>query len=242
MKKKLVSIIIPVKKKENIDGLIESIKQSTYQDFEIIIINMGKERSEQRNIGITRAKGEFILILDSDQYLSPGLLEECVALGEVFGGLYIPEQVMIKGLFGYIRNWERQFYTGTPIDCVRFVRAKGCPMFDQQQSGPEDADWDRRVRGLRAITRNCFYHYENVGFLSYFKKKAYYAKSMRRFARRNPGDKVLNFKWRCFGVFIEDGKWMRFLSRPDLALAVLFIIFIRGLIYVHSSYTRKLQR
>lgn len=237
---KLVSIIIPVRKNENIDGLLDSIKKSTYQNFEIIIVNMGKERSEQRNIGISKAKGNYILILDSDQYLSPGLLEECVALGQVFGGLYILEKIMIKGLFGYIRNWERQFYNGTPIDCVRFVRTKGCPKFDQLQSGPEDADWDRRVKGMRAVTKNCFYHYENVGFFSYFKKKAYYAKSMKRFAKRNPGDKVLDFKWRCFGVFLEDGKWKRFFSRPDLALAVMFIIFIRGLIYVNSRNSRKL--
>jgi len=237
----LVSIIIPTKKDEDITGLIESIKKSTYQNYEIIIVNMGLERSVQRNAGIHRAKGKYLLILDSDQYLSPDLLGECVQLAQIFGGIYIPEKIMTKGLFAYIRNWERQFYDGTPIDCVRFVHAKRCPTFDEKQTGPEDADWDRRIRGFRTITKNCFYHHDNIGFLSYFKKKAYYSKSMARFAQRNPGDEVLDWKWRCWKVFTEKGKWRRFFSRPDLALAVMFIIFLRGVIYVHSSNSRKLQ-
>lgn len=230
--KDLVSVIIPTRTNEDISGLIDSIKASTYQNFEIIIINLGKERSEQRNIGISRAKGKYLLILDSDQYLSPGLIEECVELAQIFGGIYIPEKLMVKGLFGYIRNWERQFYTATPIDVVRFVHAKGCPKFDQQQSGPEDSDWDRRVRGYRITTKNCFYHYEKTDFFGYFKKKAYYAKSMERFIERNPKDPVLDWKWRCWGVFVEKGKWKKFISRPDLAIAVLGMIFIRGVIYL----------
>ena len=238
----LVSIIIPTKRDEDISELIESIKKSTYQNFEIIVVNLGLERSAQRNIGIDRAKGKYLLILDSDQYLSPGLLKECVQLAQVFGALYIPEKIMTKGLFAYIRNWERQFYNGTPIDCVRFVHAKGCPRFDENQTGPEDSDWDRRVRGHRIITKNCFYHHDNISLLRYFRKKAYYSKTMARFAERNPGDKVLNWKWRCWKVFIEKCKWKRFFSRPDLALAVMFIILIRGVIYVYSSNPRKLQR
>jgi len=237
----LVSIIIPVKKDENIEGLIDSIKKSTYQHFEIIIVNMGLERSVQRNAGIRRAKGKYLLILDSDQYLSPGLLQECVQLAQVFGALYIPERIVTKGLFAYIRNWERQFYNGTPIDCVRFVHAKGCPKFDEQQTGPEDADFDRRVRGFRTITKNCFYHHDNIGLISYFKKKAYYSKSMARFAERNSGDEVLDWKWRCWKVFVEKGKWRRFFSRPDLVLAVMLIILIRGVIYVYSRNLRELQ-
>lgn len=229
----LVSVIIPTRVNEDITGLLQSIKNSTYPHIEIITINMGKERSEQRNIGISRAKGKYLLILDSDQYLSPGLIEECVDLAQIFGGLYIPEKIMTRGIFAYIRNWERQFYTGTPIDCVRFVRAKGCPKFDQQQSGPEDADWDRRVKGYRTITKNVFYHYDNVGVIDYFRKKAYYTRSMKRFEQRNPGDKVLNWKWRCWGVFVEGSKWKKFIGQPHLAAAVLIIILIRGIIYLN---------
>jgi glycosyltransferase involved in cell wall biosynthesis len=229
----MVSVIIPIRRGENIVKLLLSLANSSYKNLEVLVIDEGLERSAQRNIGIKKAQGEFLLILDSDQHVSPKLISECVRDSKSFvDAFFIPEKLMSKGLFSYIRDWERQFYTGTPIDCVRFVKAKDCPKFDERQSGPEDCDWDRRVLGYRTITKNCLYHYENVGIVNYFKKKAYYAKSMRRFAERNPGDKVLDWRWRCFGVFFERGKWKRFLSRPDLALAVMAIILARGVIYL----------
>lgn len=226
-----VSIIVPKRRGENIDNVLESIRNSTYSNYEIIVVDEGLERSEQRNIGISRAKGEFLLILDSDQCIHKSLLIECVFAMRYADALYIPEKVMTKGLFGYIRNWERQFYNQTPIDCVRFVRAKDCPLFDTTMRGPEDSDWDRRIKGKRDITYFNIYHYDNVGIIKFLLKKAYYSKSMRRFAEKYPDDKCLNFWWRCFGVFLEQSKWKRFLSRPDLALAVLLLIFARGVVY-----------
>lgn len=230
--KDLVSIIIPIRRGENIYALLRSIKRSTYTYIEIIVVDEEKERSIQRNIGMHRARGKYYLILDSDQHVSPGLIDECVGLSQYFNGIYIPEKIMTNGLFGYIRNWERQFYNGTPVDCVRFVHADGCPMFDKEMSGPEDADWDRKFKGYKIVSENCIYHYENVTPISYLRKKAYYSKSMDRFAKLNPGDKVLNFWWRYFGVYLEGGKWKRFFSRPDLAVALMGINFIRGIIYL----------
>lgn len=230
-----VSVIIPVHKKTNIDKLLISITNSSYKHIEIVTVNRGLERSVQRNIGIKEATGEYFLFSDSDWVLTPGLIKECVYLMRFFTALYIPEQIRTKGLFAKIRNWERQFYTATPIDAVRFVKRKDCPEFDETLVGPEDSDWDRRIKGSRTTTANCYYHYDNVNILSYFKKKAYYSKSMVRFKEKWPNDKILDFKWRCFGVFLEDGKWKRFISNPFMAMAVLFIIFIRGVIFLWNK-------
>jgi len=231
-KNPLVSVVIP-RHGEDLTQVLEAINNSTYGNIEVIVVDEGLERSAQRNIGITRAKGKFLLILDSDQVISPDLIKECVdKMNCGIGGMYIPEIIKTKGFFAYIRNWERQFYNATPIDVVRFVRAKGCPLFDLELSGPEDSAWDRQVKGLRLTSKNPLYHYDNIGMIKYFQKKAYYSKSMKRFAELYPNDKCLDWKWRCFGVFFEQGKWKRFLSRPDLAIAVLAIIFIRGIIYL----------
>lgn len=211
---------------------MKAILDQTYKNIEIIVVDEGLERSAQRNIGIKRAKGDYLLILDSDQFPTQGLVEECVNLMGKYTALYIPERIMINGWFGKIRDWERQFYTATPIDCVRFVDRYRCGLFDEKQTGPEDADWDRRIGGRKGVTKNFFYHYENVDFWSYFKKKAYYAKSMQRFIDRNPGDKVLNPFWRCFWVFMENGKWKRFIAKPHYAVVVLGMIFVRGVIYL----------
>lgn len=233
MVKGLVSVIIPKRRGEDISQAVEAVKNSAYTNIEIIVVDEGLERSAQRNIGITRARGEYLLILDSDQVISPELIGECVRLMNFgYGAIYIPEIIKTKGIFAYIRNWERQFYNATSIDVVRFVRAEFCPKFDTELNGPEDSAWDRKVMGIRTTSRNPLYHYDNIGMLKFFSKKAYYSKSMKKYAEKYPGDQCLNFWWRCFGVFIENGKWKRFLSRPDLALAVLTIILVRGIIFL----------
>jgi glycosyltransferase involved in cell wall biosynthesis len=231
-KRDLVSIIIP-RHGEDLTQVLEAVNNSTYKHIEVLVIDKGLERSEQRNLGIMQAQGKYILILDADQVISPDLIRECVILMNCgVGGIYIPEIIKTRGLFAYIRNWERQFYNGTPIDVARFVRAKDCPLFDLEQKGTEDSDWDRRIKGIKLISKNPLYHFDNVGMLKWFSKKAYYSKSMKRFIERNPDDKILDWRWRCIKVFLERGKYKRFLSRPDLAVAVLGIIFLRGIIYL----------
>lgn len=228
--KNKVSIVIP-RHGEDLTQVLASIKASTYTNYEVIVVDEGLERSRQRNIGIARAKGDFLLILDADQCIDSNLLMECVYSMKKFDALYIPEQIMTKGLFGRLRNWERQFYNATPVDCVRFVKAKRFPVFDIDLNGPEDSDWDRKIKGVKGITSTKIYHYDNIGILKYFSKKAYYAKSMALFAKKHPKDKVLNFWWRCFGVFMEKGKWRRILRNPIAMLLVWGMIFIRGIIY-----------
>jgi len=230
-----VSVIIPTTNKELplANRCAESVRNSTYKEIEIIIINENKKRSEQRNLGIEKSHGDFIMYLDSDHMVSPELIGECVDLMNYgYSAVYIPEIIITPGWFAYIRNWERNFYNSTPIDCVRFLKTECCPKFHTELDGPEDSQHDREVRGKRTITINPIYHYDNVGIVDFFRKKAYYCKSMQRFAERNPDDKILDWKWRCIKVFLENSKWKRFLSRPDLALAVLTLILIRGIIYL----------
>jgi len=229
---KLVSIIIPVTRQDKfIKDNILALNQSTYRPFEVVVINEAKERSIQRNFGLDKAKGDYILYLDSDQRVTPELLQECVDLMKDYDALYIPEKIVTKGFFAYLRNWERQFYNGTAVDCVRFFK-KTNERFDTEQHGPEDSDFDRRIPGKRTITRNHLLHDDNVSFLKFLKKKAYYSGSMLRFAERNPNDKVLNFWWRCFGVYIENGKWKRLVKRPDLTFCLFGLVFLRGVVYI----------
>jgi len=235
--KPLVSIIIPIRRGENIDRLLVSIANSSYKNVEVIVVDENAERSRQRNIGIDRAKGEYLFIPDSDWVITPDLIKECVYTMREWAldAMYIPEQIKTKGLFAKIRNWERQFYTATPIDVVRFVRVIGCPKFDESMVGPEDSDWDRRVGNWRETSKNCYYHYDNINMFQYFAKKNYYAKSMNRFAEKWPNDETLDFKYRCFGIFLENGKWKKFLSNPIMAMAVMFIIFVRAVIYLRRN-------
>jgi len=228
----LVSVIVP-NHGRIITTLVDSIKKSTYKDVELLVIDRGYERSEQRNMGIAEAKGELFLILDSDQSVHPKLIEECVSLCQMgYGSVYIPEIIVAKSFFGKVRAYEREFYTGTAVDVPRFVKKRLCPKFDTELRGPEDSDWGNRILGPRVTSSYPLYHHDDIGFIEYFRKKAYYSKSMKRYVERNPTDKILDWKWRCFGVFFEKGKWKKVLQHPILFACVMGIILIRGIVYL----------
>lgn len=97
----MISVIVPVYKAEKvISRCIESVIAQEYQDWELILVDDGSpdksgeicdeyaarnERiravhkknegaSQARNYGISRAKGEYISFVDSDDYLSPRYL------------------------------------------------------------------------------------------------------------------------------------------------------------------------
>jgi glycosyltransferase involved in cell wall biosynthesis len=108
----LISVIIPCYNyAKYLSEAVESVLAQTYQDFEIIIVNDGssdntQEVAEQlvqqhsqhnillinqdncgqpaisRNVGISRASGEYILPLDADDRIAPTMLEECLEILE----------------------------------------------------------------------------------------------------------------------------------------------------------------
>ena len=229
----LVSVIVPTHGNRDLKILLDSLENSTYKDLDVRIINRGKERSVQRNMGIVEAAGSnAFLILDSDQSVSPALIAECVSLVEQgFSCVYIPEIIVVKSFFGKIRAFEREFYTGTAVDVPRFVTKKACPMFNPELSGPEDAEWSYRIHGIRATSRNPLYHHDDIGFWDYMAKKKYYTKSMKRYAELCPDDPCLKIKYRCFQIFVENGKWKKLVQHPILTLGIIFVLFCRGIIY-----------
>ena len=105
MKTPRISIIVPVYKAEKyINQCIDSILNQTFTDFELLLINDGspdksgqicekyaildnriqvlnKENSgvsETRNMGLEKAKGEWIIFVDSDDWLVSDCLETCI--------------------------------------------------------------------------------------------------------------------------------------------------------------------
>jgi glycosyltransferase involved in cell wall biosynthesis len=112
----LVSCVVGTKDEERvIRDLLVSLKAQTYPNIEIIVVDnprttdatreiareftdkvyvKGHERSVQRNFGVEKAAGEYVLILDADMQLTPTVVEDCVELAEEMGvgGIIIPER------------------------------------------------------------------------------------------------------------------------------------------------------
>lgn len=95
---KKVSVIITTKNEEkNMENILTSLKNQTLKDLEIIVVdnnstdktkdisknfgalvlNQGPERSAQRNFGVLKSTGKYVVILDADMILEPRVLEEC---------------------------------------------------------------------------------------------------------------------------------------------------------------------
>ena len=102
MKKELVSIIIPVYNTEKyLEECLDSVCSQTYKNLEIILINDGStDNSEEicqkfkdmdqriqiytcfnsgpafaRNLGLSKAHGEYIMFVDSDDWILPELVD-----------------------------------------------------------------------------------------------------------------------------------------------------------------------
>jgi len=266
----LVSVIITTKNEErNIANCLESIKNqklNSHFPIEIIVVdnnstdktkeialsytdkvyNVGPERSAQRNFGVRQASGKYILYLDSDMILSENVVKECVEKCENEDNiaLYIPEIIIGNGFWIKVRDFERSFYNATVIDCVRFVRRDEfleLGGFDENLTGPEDWDFDRRIRevGKVDIIEAPIHHNERDFALGkYLNKKSYYAKSFDKYMEKWPEEdlvikKQLGFGYRYIGVFVENGKWKRLAKHPVLTMGICFLKFMVGVIYLY---------
>lgn len=208
MKNKISVIITTKNSAKTLEALLKSIKNQTYKNFEVILVDnnstdetkivakkytelvfdKGPERSAQRNFGAKKAKGEYLLFLDSDMELSKNILSECIAKITKFGGLIIPEYSFGEGFWSKCKALERSFYLGnSDIEAARFYKkavfddVKG---FDTSVTGPEDWDLSQRVQEKFGIGRinSKIAHNEGKLSLSYtLSKKYYYGKSFKKY-------------------------------------------------------------
>lgn len=103
--KKIISVVIPLYNKEDtIRKTIDSVLCQDYEDYEILVVNDGStdyslERAKEigseriryfskpnggpasaRNTGIRNARGRWVMILDADDLLVPGILKHFASL------------------------------------------------------------------------------------------------------------------------------------------------------------------
>ena len=253
----MVSVIVTTRNEEkNIANCLRSIKAQTFKNIELIVVDnfsedstveiakknganvylRGSERSAQRNYGAEVSSGEYLLYLDADMTLSPTVIEECLEKCErdMVDALYVPERIVGEGFWIKVRDFERSFYTGTVIDATRFIRkdsSKRVDGFDESLVGPEDWDFDRRIReiGQTGIINSALYHNEGkFSIEGYLKKKTYYSKGIKNYikkwGRNDPETRKQTGAWfRLVGAFAENGKWKKLARHPLLAVAMYYL-------------------
>jgi glycosyltransferase involved in cell wall biosynthesis len=280
MTKPLVSVIVPTfNSAELLEECLLSIQQQSYQPIELIVVdnnsqdntkdiarrhssqvyNQGPERSAQRNFGVKKSSGEYLLIIDSDMVLTPQVIESCVC--KMMGNrhlkaLVIPEESFGEGFWAQCKVLERSFYIGVSwMEASRFFCRKTFKEmggYDEQNTGTEDFDLPQRIEKRYekgAINRAEKVILHNEGRFSLFntcKKKFYYAQMLDSYktkpANRTNFGKQANILSR-FALFFSKPK--RLFHNPVYGLGMLVLkfceFFAGGLGYLSASFGRKLK-
>jgi len=238
-----------------IEKCLLSIKDQTYPNVEIVVVDSpyygkeeqrkceniikeyarffkdGPERSIQRNRGIKEARGEYILVMDQDMYLTPKVIEECSSVltkGQNIA-LTIPEISIGKGFWTECVALER--YVSTYLEsglneCCRFFRKKDAVLiggYDEAVVGIEDSDFHYRMaeKGKIGKITNFIYHDEGeTKLLQRVKKKFYYSRAFREYLKRRPQVAASQFFPIKKAYFKH---WQLFTRRPLVTLGVIIL-------------------
>lgn len=255
MSNPLVSVIVTTRNNhETLDACLASIVNQTYQPLELVVVdrdssdgtkmiarfytplvfNCGPERSAQRNRGVDKASGEFVVIIDSDMELSPHVIQDCVdtmLYKPQTKGIIIPEESFGRGFWAQCKRLERSFYQGNDsIEAARFfARATYQQVggYDESMTSGEDWDLSARVRNLGRIERVTSIIRHNEGHFKLVKslrKKYYYAGQAKAyFAKNDVGNKATADvgPLQRYKLFFSQPK--RLLLNPFIGLGMLFM-------------------
>ncbi len=253
MSQSLVSVIIPVfNEEENIERLLVSIKEQSYENWEAIVVDDGSsdrtvdiakhhtdkvflrshaERSVQRNFGAQEAKGKYFLFLDADMELTPGVIKDCVNNIHSNMGLVIPERTVGKGFMAEVRKFERSMYVGdSTVEVARFFDRLAFMEFggyDINLTGTEDYDLPKRMSTKYTIGRVkswILHHETGLTLIKQLKKKYYYAYLSAGYAQKHPD--LISKQGILILRMAYFRNWKQFIFNPIMGVTLLVVRFL----------------
>ncbi len=206
----IVSIIIPTRNSErSLRTCLQSIKNQTYRGIEIIIVDNqsldrtleiaktyktkifchGTERSAQRNFGASKAKGDYLLFLDSDMSIPANFVNKCIKkIIENIDCLIIPEVSIGKGFWSQCLRLEKELYKNTDwIEAPRFIRKElffKVRGYNTNLISGEDWNLMQKLKPYAKLGRidlSIRHNEGEIGFFKIIKKKFYYSLYIGRY-------------------------------------------------------------
>ncbi len=265
LKHALVSAIVTTRNSaRTLEACLESIRRQSYPALELVVVDnfssdptpdiarrfadrvlqVGPERSAQRNAGARAASGQFVLILDSDMVLEANVVEACVAAWRRTPSIvWIAETSFGAGYWARCKAFERSLYSHDDIvAAARFFERRlflDVGGFDESLHAAEDWDISIRAQRLRPLVRAeaCIYHDEGrLSLLELMRKKFYYGGSHRAFLAKHGAEakkRLSPFRASLFGNFGAivahpiDGFGLAIMKSCELGAAVLGRVFSR---------------
>ncbi len=193
---------------------LQSVREQRFRDVELLVVDnssedatpeiarryadrvvsIGPERSAQRNRGAGLSAGEFLMFLDADMELTPGVIDNCVSgIGDM-DALVIPETTTGSSWLARVRSVERRSYVGFLLfEAARFIRRNvffELAGYDVGLTGLEDYDLEARLEeGGYKVGHSqvpILHHEDDVTLSRYLRKRRYYAIGYGRYAERHP--------------------------------------------------------
>jgi glycosyltransferase involved in cell wall biosynthesis len=214
----LVSVVVPTRDAaRTITRCLESVLAQTWPAVELVVVDNrssdgtwevagrlahvavqgGPERSAQRNLGVERAGGEWVLWVDADMVLAPDTVERSLEAAHAGGAaaVFLPEVSVGSGFWARCRALERRCYHREPrIEAPRLVRTdvlRDAGGFDTGLTGTEDAALRNRLLsggvGLAWADTVVVHDEGRLRLAPVLRKRFSYGGSLPRYHRTNPG-------------------------------------------------------
>lgn len=247
----MVSVVVPVKDSiRTMEACMRSIRAQTWEPLELVVIDnfstdgtwevaqrfahhaeqAGPERSAQRNLGIERAHGPWVLWIDADMELPPNIVERAMAaaLDEEADGVFIPEVTVGDGYWTACRALERSCCVEEIlVQSPRLVRRdylRRTGGFLESLSGTEDAELRSRMirEGCRlAWIPDLIVHDEGRMSLRFiWGKRYYYGRGLEKYKAQHPGA-LSEQAGSAVGAYRRH--WRRLAAKPTVAAGVVFM-------------------
>ncbi len=258
MREPVVSVIVPTYNSASyLEACLKSVREQTYKAIELIVVdnnstdntvhiakryadlvlNQGPERSAQRNFGFKHAKGNYVIIPDSDMVFTPEVVMQCVQVMNAntdLKAVVIPEESFGQGFWAQCKKLERSFYEGVDwmeaarfFDRHTFEQMRG---YDEKNTGTEDYDLPQRIEleygatAIGRITAHFLHNEQRINLWKTIKKKFYYAGKMNRY-RSVPANqskfKKQSSMLQRYLLFLRDP--VRLLKNPGVGVGMLFM-------------------
>ncbi|MBS7632174.1 glycosyltransferase [Candidatus Bathyarchaeota archaeon] len=218
----LVSVIIPAYNSEKtLWKCLESVKAQTYRKIETLVVDrhstdrtaqiaekfgarllfVTRERGTAKNYAAKKARGDFLLFVDSDMMLSPRVIEDCVAKCRETGAdaITIPLEDVSQSLLSTCRKLERKSLTNLTefMEAPRFIRKKvflDLNGFDENLVCGEDYDLTRRLKSagckIDRVESELLHFEEDLSLYNVVSKSYYYGKTLPALVKKEPKETV----------------------------------------------------
>lgn len=251
--KKVSAIITTKNSADTLEALLKSLVEQSYQALEIVVVDNGSsdktkeiakkytklvfdkgpERSVQRNFGVEKSTGHYLVFLDSDMTLTPTVIQECVEVhssNPKLGSIIIPEKSFGSNYWAKVKAFERKLNEGEAyFEAARFFPVTIFKEFNGYRTditGPEDWDLPRRISRKYKTGRIKSYILHNEGSptpLKLAKRKYYYGLTAHTYLANNnmPALNVQTLYFLRPGFYKN---WKMLLRNPLLTVALIIML------------------